>query len=261
MNKNIIFVGDSFCATYKHVGVCFYFLEGLRSPHVQNQDRGIDESRTLWTIAHPSQVAKHYGYNLYNFGFGGKSWWYSRCRMLNYLEENPGLIENTQAFVFFHTDEQRLNIGPRFESREIDYRQLQRLWKTDLIDTDFQLWAQLKWFQEIKNYVGSIPSIHFHCFTSTPQYSHLLPGMNFTTPLVQLSIGELTGSESEIMASLSKNDIRANHLNEHNNQALADVIINALDNYKPGTYSIDISKFDQPNKNAHRWPLPGYGTK
>jgi hypothetical protein len=259
MNKNIIFCGDSFAASYKEVGVCFYYPGCQNNPLNNNQDRG--RGPIKWSIAHPSQVASHYGYNLYNFAYGGKSWWYSRCVMFNYLRDFPELLENTQAMVFFHTDSHRLNISSKFESDNNTWKTVQKLWKMDLIDEDFQPWAQMQWFKEIDQHFGSVPSIHFHCFPETVQYDSFLPGMRFTTPLIHLSVGELTGSDSEISTQLSDNETRVNHLNAHNNQALADVIINALDNYQPGSYPIDTSKFDLINPNASKWPTLGYGTK
>ena len=60
---------------------------------------------------------------------------------------------------------------------------------------------------------------------------------------------------------MSFGDTRSNHLSDHNNQALADVVISALENYALGETEIDLSKFVLPNKNGFRWPDPGFGTR
>ena len=85
--------------------------------------------------------------------------------------------------------------------------------------------------------------------------------MVYTTPLVNISIGEITGTEEEIRLSISTKETRKNHLSSKNNQALAAVIIDSINNYEPGHYAIDTSRFEQPNANAVNYPNPGYGTK
>jgi hypothetical protein len=91
-----------------------------------------------------------------------------------------------------------------------------------------------------------------------------LPGTVFTTPLVRITVGQEIGTTTEIENSMNNtmtNGHIHNHFNDHNNRAMAQVVIDALENYQPGMRTIDLIKFDQPNQNAHRWPSPGFGTK
>jgi len=253
LKNNIIFVGDSFCDCFATVG---NGSDNSRVRDCEKTDQGID------SILHPTVVAKHWGYNLYNFGYGGKSWWYSRYQLYDFLTDgcsNSVQLDNVAAMVFFHTDPGRLNTHDDNKSSEFNYAH--KLWQTVLVDMNFHNWAQKSWFLEIKELFKNVPTLHFNCFPFTVENSHVLPGMIFDTPLVHLSLGELTGSDKELERQISTNETRWNHFNNQNNKALADVIINALDNYRPGIYNIDTSDFYQPNRNAHLWPNPGYGTK
>lgn len=245
MTQNIIFFGDSYCASFHYVG------QGNRKIPGTNQD--VDAPG-----GHPSLVAQDLGYNLYNFGYGGKGWWYSRDMMYTYLANTPEVLENTAAMVFFHTDPYRLLLSRSHEPHDLDYHD--KVWQTGMIDHNYLCWSQSQWFLEINQRFGTVPTVHFFCYHEPTTYSQLLPGMSFISPLIHLSIGEMLGTDKQILSQIY-NDKRANHFNTHNNRAIADIIVQALANYQPGTYTIDSTKFDQPNKNAHRWPEPGHGTQ
>jgi len=250
--KAIAFIGDSFCNTYGNDEI------------KKAQKAG---KCTLWqgSTADPTYtdiVAKSKGYTLYPYGFGGKSWWYSRQRFmedLNKISENS-FADNLEFIVFCHTDSSRINnawnttLSASNNSREFEnyYRYM--------FDNKFHQWAQQRWFEEINEQWGHLKTIHFHCFPETVPMSHMLPGIVYTTPLIWISIGELQGTDQEV-DYVVKNDYRHNHLNEKNNQALAEVILGDMHNYNPGIKELDLSKFDMPNQNAILWPNPGHGTK
>lgn len=252
LKNNIIFVGDSFCAGFTPVGNGTNKIHGPQTIRCSAPD----------LVLHPTVVAMNYGYNLYNFGYGGESWWYSRHQMYDFLTDHytiPVQVDSIAAIVFFHTDPGRLNT--HIDDRSSEFKYAQKLWQTVLVDMYFQSWAQKNWFLEIGQLFKNVPTIHFNCFPFTVEDSCVLPGMIFKTPLIHLSIGELIGTDKDIEHLVTFKEDRLNHFNNQNNQALADVIIHALDNYCPGMYDIDTSNFYQPNANAHLFPNPGYGTK
>ena len=241
MANTIIFVGDSYCAwtdqsTYDFSG--------------QNQHQTYKKD----CPGHPAIVAEHYRAELVCHGYSGKSWWYSYQKFRQALKQNPGIIDTAQAVVFCHTDAGRINSTneelsvshmPTNYSRSThlnrpwddELADASQSWIRHLHDTEFQDWAQQQYFQELAQQYTNIKTIHFHCFEHSVGYSDLLPGMVYTTPLFSIS-------DKEPGWSNHTQDTRANHFNRHNNWALAQVIIGAIDNYSPGLHTIDLTGFD-----------------
>jgi hypothetical protein len=229
--KYIAFIGDSFCAS-------------ARSPDLKRKH-------------YPEIVANHYGFNILAHGYAGKSWWYSRQRFMEDFKQNPGLEENIEAMVFCHTNSGRFNTSNEhvFFHSDVKFQrilkddnksilmQAQKYWFKYLIDYEFQDWAQMNWFRETSREWGHIKQVHFHCFPWSILYNHLLTGQRFTTPLIHVSMGELSGTAKEIDNYLKNNETRPNHFSNANNAVLAEIIIDALDNYADQSQPLDISKF------------------
>ena len=256
-DKVIAFIGDSYCASFNGKGM-YSQSSRLRKPHNQLYDV---------QHGHPSLVADHYGYKLLAHGYMGKSWWYSRTKFLEQIKQQPEILTKLEAIIFFHTDANRISTLNLFvNTRNLlqqsndwqneEHRQVaeaQRQWAKHLIDTEFQTWAQNSWFKEISKEYSHIKQVHFHCFEHSTPYNHLLTGQRFTTPLYEISLGELTGTKQQIQQSMI-NDTRANHMSEHNNRALAKTIIYALDNYCNNVQPLDLTKFNLP---GHVFPHSG----
>jgi len=247
----IAFVGDSYCACYgMHV-----------QQHAKSSRWQCKSTSPAWT----SLVAEHFDTVPLAHGFGSKSWWYSRVSFLKALEKTPQLFDEIDAVIFCHTDYSRINNSDNHDlSNSIQSSQDQAvsLYLRHLYDTTFQKWTCEQWFKEIAEMFGAKKTIHFHSFLNTIPMSDYLPGTVFTTPLVHITVGQETGTTTQIENSMSNTaNHRHNHFNDHNNRAMAHIVIDALEDYQPGQRSIDLTRFDQPNVNAHRWPAPGYGTK
>jgi len=253
--RNIIYVGDSYCASY---------LPARR------------DMLPLYEGVVYTPVATHLNYaadalnlQLYAYGFAGMSWFYSRERLFEAKTNYPDIFNDTDVIVFFHTDSFRfntidpmINTGLGFGHCTNDNKHLVEpfmQWQKYLMDTKFQDWAQRAWFKEINELFPSIKKIHFNCFENQENLK-FANGMVYNTDLINLSIGELTGSDDEIINQLA-NDQRHNHFSDSNNRALADIVIESVRNYVPGQYEIDTSKFELINPNAHRYPNPGFGTR
>lgn len=259
--KEILYIGDSFCATYS-----YDYTERVDNFHHQ----GIVLTDNL--VSHLNVATKLLNTSFISFGYAGKSWYYSRTRFLKYFNDNQDLLENIEAVVFFHTDAYRYNSGNQHIStnlmsdikdrlfEESMYVEPYRDWLKYLMDPDFQTWARLQWFHEINKIFSKIKKIHFCNFDNVVESSKTLEGMTFVTPLFNISLGEMEGTDQEIFDKFGANDHRANHFNEHNNKELGKLIADAVNNYLPGRHSIDTSTFYQPNKNAHKWPRPGFGS-
>ena len=261
---HLIFVGDSYSASYNH-------------EHCANNS-GKMWNRAQISSAYPTYLnlsAEWTGRTLYSHGYAGRSWFYSRHMLLNAFDSIEKLSEDTDALIFCHTDayrmnttDQRISTALLFKSAasspdfELELHEPYLLWSTLLMDCKFQEWAIEQWFKEINERFGNKQMIHFNMGPWTVESSRQLKGVVYTTPLMNISIGELCGTDEEVMNQVP-NDRRYNHFNEHNNQALARLITDTLNNYEPGLRTIDLVKyeFDQPNPNAWRWPDSGYGSK
>lgn len=245
----IAFVGDSFCASYG--------LDQWKERGCTLNQLGTTEPTFI------NQVVQANQYDLYPFGFGGKSWWFSRQKFMEELERIPDYIfhDQLEVIVFVHTDPHRINNAWNvvLTNTRSSNASVINYYK-NIFDDEFHKWAQQRWFEEIKHRWGHLKTIHFHAFTETPDWSHLLPGVVYTTPLIHISIGELTGNEKEIDKMILE-DKRFNHLNAKNNQVLANVILRTIYNYVPGHYKLDLSEFDIVNPNSTHFPHPGYGTE
>jgi len=246
--KYIAFVGDSFCASY-----------GVSTPL-----SGAKNQVSVTDIAYPTVVSDHYQCAVAPYGFEGKSWWYSWSK---FQKDWGSSLDQLEAIVFTHTDSSRINSAisedfPLMSSKFVNPGSMARINEDHfkyIHDQDFNEWAQEQYFKVLKEKFNNIKTVHFHCYDFSVRKSHLLPGVVFTTSLIQVSIGEQLGSKDQIAKAFG--DGRPNHLNSYNNQVLADVIIQALDNYMPGEYELPLEKFDQPNLNAANWPHGVYWTE
>lgn len=247
MKKKIAFIGDSYCARY---GIDDFNARG--NPPCQGGTNN---------PTHPDLVVKHFDAILEPYGFGGQSWWYSRTKFFNNNLFDNNIVDNDfEALIFFHTNCDRINnawnpnLGPQITN------EITKSYYKHIHCDQFNHWSQESWFREINRRFSHLKTIHFHCFIGTAKIENLLPGMVFKTPLIHISVGELTGSDDNITKQLY-NDRRDNHFSEHNNRALAQVIIQALEHYSPGQYDIPIENFEIINRNATQWPYPGFGTE
>jgi hypothetical protein len=248
MANTIIFVGDSYCAWTDQ---STYDFSGQPQHQYYKKD----------SPGHPAIVSAHYRDDLFCYGYGGKSWWYSRNKFQQALKQNPAMLDTARAVVFCHTDAWRINSTNqtlttfhlpqnygRWDNQQnpwdVELADASQLWLKHLCDLEFQEWAQQQYFRELAQQYTNIKTIHFHCLSHSVESSDLLPGMVYTTPLCTISGGE-PGAKAIINDSKRRlTDTRANHMNAHNNWALAQVIIGAIDNYSPGQHTIDLSGFD-----------------
>ena len=245
----IAFVGDSFCSSSK-------FSLNLEPRFISSQSKTSDPTFI-------NQIAESTEYNVYSFGYGGKSWWFSRCQFVKALDSIPRkkFRDQLEVIVFFHTNPGRINNAYNYDLDNTPSGDpaINSYYK-HIFDQDFHKWAQQHWFREINQNWNQIKTIHFHSFTETLEYSHLLPGVVYNTPLIHVSVGELQGTKKEIDNRLLT-DTRWNHLNTKNNMVLADIIIRTIDNYCPGNYDLDLSEFDIQNPNSINFPGGNYGTQ
>jgi hypothetical protein len=264
---NIIFVGDSYCNSYQR-----------RPGRLSREYQALTKEPTYLDF-----VADYFNLTIYNYGFGGQSWYYSRRTFLYDIAQSPEILDNADLIVFCHTNAARLNttngqcgnqllpsmvtnLQPikKYTIEELEISRALGMWQVYLVDLDFQNWAQNKWFEEIHTLFAGKKLIHFNCFPrvdkSLTEFEQL-PGVVYRTPLIHITLGEIVGTDEEVESAGAWAESRLNHLNSTNNRALADVIIDAFTNYAPGCYDINLSKFEILNPNAGRWPSPGFGTQ
>ena len=265
--KNIVFVGDSYCSSWASESPI---------PHQHAQQKDSSRLQQSWLDIAASKLEL----NLYSFGYSGRSWYYSRKQLFEHMEYDPEWIDSVELMVFCHTNSTRYNTGngdigtemldfnytPHPDDPQYKYKlnlaKSIHVWLTDLVDNPYQDWAQVQWFHEIARTFKNIKQIHFNNYPFTiDTTSAILPGVVYTTPLVHISLGEALGTDNEIVKLYMTDDNRVNHFNTANNLALGELIVTTLLDYQPGVRPIDLSNFYMPNKNASRWPNPGFGTR
>jgi hypothetical protein len=219
MKKNIIIVGDSFCA-----------------------------SPTGW----PSTLATALDLTLISHGQGGQSWW----NVKKFIETIDKLvIEQTEVIVFVHTNADRIpthntQIGLINHSARptTDIEIAVQLYYKYIHDPEFLNWAQCQWFLEINQRWGHKKIVHLHSFPWSIENGKSLAGLNISTNLCSISLNELGIDKFELF-----NDLRANHLSEHNNNELAMQLAKLIQQYKQETIGLNTGAFDLKITKWFKW--------
>jgi len=219
--KNLVVVGDSFCM-----------------------------DRKAW----PELLADLLNLRLISRGVGGEHWWGSR-KFLKTLSEE--VLNNTDVIVFTHTfggriptDDSELGKIDIHNINESDEKQLAiKLYYKYIHSSSFLNWAQTSWFKEISETYKDIKTIHLHGFPWTISSIEHLTGVNVLPNLTAISLNEIDATDLSILA----NETRSNHLNDHNNRILAQQLHDAIVNYTPGRFNLDISQFEQKTNRWFNW--------
>ena len=208
--KNIIVVGDSFCAA----------------------DSG-------W----PSILAQRLNLILINHGQGGQPWWNAR-NFLNTI--NNGTLTNTEVMVFVHTNAGRIptsnsqiGIVNHSANPKTEMAKAIQLYYKYIHEPEFLNWSQRQWFLEINQRWGHKKIVHLHSFPWSLDYGKSLYGINILTNLCSISLNELGADKFEFVS-----DARLNHLNNRNNNELACQLSNLIQNYTRQTVQLDTDAFD-----------------
>ena len=208
--KNIIVVGDSFCAS----------------------DSG-------W----PGMLAQRLNLTLINHGYGGQPWWNVR-NFLNTIDQET--LTNTEVMIFVHTNAGRIptsnsQIGHVDHSAEpkTEIDKTIQLYYKYIHEPEFLNWSQQQWFLEINQRWGHKKIVHLHSFPWSLEYGKSLSGINISTNLCSISLNELGADKLELF-----DDTRPNHLNNRNNNELACQLSNLIQNYTQQTVQLDTDAFD-----------------
>ena len=210
--KYLIVAGDSFCA-----------------------------SPTGW----PQLLADRLSLKLISYGQGGQHWWAVR----NFLTGlSADVLDNSAAIVLAHTNADRIpNLNTELGRIDItnsdpqtDIEKSVYYYYKHIHDPAFMYWAQTAWFEELASRYADKKIIHLHSFPWTLPLTDRLTGTAVVPSLMSISLNEL-GSKSMTLF----NDVRPNHLNSENNQALACQLSSLITNYTPGTAQLDLTKFVQ----------------
>jgi hypothetical protein len=157
--------------------------------------------------------------------------------------------------VFAHTNAERIpTLDPKIGKVDhtkppvTELEQAIHLYQKYLFDMHYSRWAQQAWFQEISQRYGHVQLVHLHCFPWSLSYRHLLKGINITTNLAAVSLNELGAEQFGFF-----DDQRSNHLNDHNNQSLADQLAEIISNNTSGDHALDHNKLDQKTLRWFDW--------
>lgn len=254
--RYVAFIGDSYCSaiakTTLHLWQAADPWPSTRkdSFHPQLWTHGADTDK----IVHPSFVADRLGLNLAPYGFGGRSWWWSWNR---FWRDWHADLDRLEAIVFMHTHPCRINNSvdpflphithmPSLADLPSEKIQAMKTHFVHLEDQDFQFWAQRQFFRYIRDTLAGIKIINFFSMNwPTTETCQSMPGMIYNCPLQPLSAAELEGWPDQPWPLHDQADIRYNHFNDHNNQALGQLICDSINDYRPGVYDLPYDKFYQ----------------
>jgi len=244
--RYVAFVGDSFCGSMDQNRTKIYTIwraDILRGPPND--------------ASYLSAVADHFHLNIAHYGFPGRSWWYS---WYNFWRDWKDRLAEIDAVIFLHTESNRINNAwnqqlphnPFFSENAgllrsgTDEQKAYKAFITHVIDANFQSWAHRQYLKYLQEQLDGMKTLHFFSFNPVSEATaSFLPGMVFTDPLYLIS-----DSESDHATPLFRDglipDLRCNHLNAKNNRTLADLIIECLENYRPGRYQLPMHRFDVP---------------
>ena len=208
--KNLIIVGDSFCAN-----------EG-------------------W----PNILADKLDMHLLKNGAGGQSWWPNRKFLTKLTTEQWG---NSDTIIFCHTNAERI-LSSNEEAHWIDWSKASPSSENELekaialhlkyfYNSEILHWSVKKWYEEINQSWSRTRTIHLHCFSTSWELRHLLTGLHVGPDLSSISLNEID------CPSMLYKDHRCNHLNKFNNKELAEQLCSLILNYDQGQVMLDTSKF------------------
>ena len=210
--KTILIVGDSFCA---------------------------------WRSGWPEQLATMLNLKLTGTGIGGTNWWATKT----YLKNNPTIVNDAEIIVFVHSFPDRLfvdnPIAPTYDwayggPPTTEDGQAKYLYFKYIFNGDFHNWATEQWFKEIRDTLSHKRMCHLHVSTRMHHAISILPGLQFTTPLMGISLNETAALDLRHPLTA---DTRANHLSDYNNTELARQIAAALSSTTLPQLEFDVSKF------------------
>lgn len=247
----LAFIGDSFCAHLHD------------TDHQRFKQAGHDmrfRCKTL-ELTYTSLVAQQMKLNLAPYGFAGRSWWWSWQKFLEHWEQS---LHRIDAMIFVHTGADRINNA---DDPDLPHIPLHTdVWPTEhmkaeayetyirhIHDHRFQLWAQRQFFRYLRDILPPVKILHFFVSQGpSDDTCNMLPGMIFRTPLMLLSCAETKGGR---LIDMPFPDYRPNHFNEHNNQAMARLIVQSLTDYQPGAQDIPWREFYQARPKNFRKTL------
>jgi len=201
-------------------------------------------------------------------GMTGASWWSTRKNIIAEIQSRPVKIlicTHTEMQRIPHDEDYGLNSGSAFNieayansKREnkmpIEVLQAAQEYYTHLFCKDYHTWAQQKWFEEIDTLVKmhNIPYVlHLHTFMpwdSKPL--HIFKnGITFDKALWPNSDDyrimndkpkKTIGRHEVIDANLWEQNPTRNHFTEENNIKFAEILVNAVQDYKNGIKELQL---------------------
>lgn len=251
MKPTILFFGDSYANC------------GRSAEHGMNQ-----RSKTEYSV-YADIVSDELNMDQLIFGFGGASWWYSRCRMMDYFKENLDVLGRVEIVIAMHTNAARINTAHGIVSDQtarVDY------YTSDFYDARLHNWAQKQWFREFSSIFSGKKVINFFCYPLETGQTYDLPlandlvGTIVKDPMVHITVSEFAGTQKQIDHALARsNDFTTsmiphhNHMNVRNHQALAVQLLKFIQ-YPTRNAELDFSRFDVANPNYAQWPHGKYWT-
>ena len=235
--KHILFFGDSFASAAKDA-------TGF----------GQQSTSGLTQVSYLDIVADQLGAKLLCMGHGGISWWFSYVRMKEYINKYPEVWSSVDYVVACLTNASRPKISNQEYAGKVDPGK-----PGQELQEDFDRWAYTKFLEEFSDLVKGKKVILLPCFQQehwiSIDYRHRFATSALDLCTISQSEIPVSGGKypmNEILAKIGR-DKRLNHLNDQNNRALAQDILEKFSNYKPGLFMPAESRYFRANHHLEHF--------
>lgn len=238
--KNIVFFGDSFAA----------------HGHNATADAQCNTANTN-LISYIDLVADDQQATAIHMGFGGQSWWYSYTKLQEWIRNNSVQWQATDAVIMCLTDAARPRVSTHDNwialHKSTSLRQYHAVLQS--FTEEFDQWAYRHFLNEVARLFKNKKVIMLPCFTGMTWISVEMRRIFATSAVALCTISHSEFQVSDKMKNFQnvvnhshhQPDLRANHLSLHNNRALAQDIIDKLNNYTPGIFMLNLPTYAQGN--------------
>jgi len=154
--SNIYIGGDSFCACRDDLNHWPFILASMMNCTLQGQ------------------------------GFPGMCWWETRKNLITYINSNQ--FENTEYFIFVHTDFNRMLNDNKIQNA--DNKDLYNFYVKYLHSNNINTWIMHQWFKEINLLLSTKKVVNLYGFDECFNSAINPPGLKLGPSLLELSLAE-----------------------------------------------------------------------
>lgn len=223
--KNVVFFGDSFAGSSKHI-------------EYATPQQFCELQIRCWQDIVAQRIKRYPVIH----GYGGVGWWYSYRKLRSWIDLNPKSWENTDTMVFtlgmrhlpYVTDQDAVRAHLDGKYKALGHN----IW----VEDEFDVWVYEKFIDELIEWSKTRKVVVFYNFR---QECWLVNKLKDHVAICLLPLMYLTCAEADLaLGRIEYVPNQANHFNDLNNLGLANEIHKQLIRNKPGMFMLDPANFD-----------------